>query len=48
MLPFEFHVPDLLFADELEESHAYLLDHGLKLSELSPASMVEAGDHLWA
>jgi predicted nucleic acid-binding protein len=42
MLPFEFHVPDLLFADELEESHAHLLDHGLKISELSPASMLEA------
>lgn len=41
-LPFEFHVPDLLFADELEESHAHLLDYGLKLSELSPESMAEA------
>lgn len=41
-LPFEFHVPDLLFADELEESHAHLLDYGLKLSELSSKSMAEA------
>lgn len=41
-LPFEFHVPDLLFADELEESHSHLLDHGLKLSELSSNSMAEA------
>jgi predicted nucleic acid-binding protein len=41
-LPFEFHVPDLLFVDELEESHAHLLDYGLKLSALSPESMAEA------
>jgi hypothetical protein len=42
MLPFEFYVPDLLFADELEESHGHLLEYGLKLSELSPESMAEA------
>jgi predicted nucleic acid-binding protein len=38
-LPFEFYVPDMLFVDELEEQHSYLLDHGLQLGELSPDSM---------
>lgn len=38
-LPFQFQVPDLLFADELEANHGYLLKHGLKLGGLTPESM---------
>lgn len=41
-LPFQFRVPDMLFADELEENHGYLLEHGLQLGELAPAFMAEA------
>jgi len=40
-LPFQFQVPDMLFADELEADHGYLLEHGLQLGELSPESMAE-------
>lgn len=31
----------MLFVDELEEQHSYLLEHGLQLGELSPDSMAE-------
>jgi predicted nucleic acid-binding protein len=31
----------MLFVDELEADHAYLLDYGLQLGELNPASMAE-------
>ncbi|MDD2758724.1 MAG: PIN domain-containing protein [Methylomonas sp.] len=40
-LPYQIQVPDMLFADELEAAHGYLLDHGLQLGELSPSSMAE-------
>ena len=40
-LPFQFQVPDMLFFDELEADHGYLLDYGLQLGELSPESMAE-------
>lgn len=40
-LPFQFQVPDMLFADELEEDHGHLLEHGLQLGELTPESMSE-------
>lgn len=40
-LPYQIQVPDMLFADELEADHGYLLEHGLQLGELSPASMTE-------
>ncbi len=40
-LPFQFQVPDMLFADELEADHGYLLKHGLQLGELTPESMAE-------
>lgn len=40
-LPFQFQVPDMLFADELEQDHGYLLEHGLQLGELTPESMSE-------
>lgn len=40
-LPFQFQVPDMLFADELEEDHGYLLEHGLQLGELTPESISE-------
>lgn len=38
-LPYQIQVPDMLFADELEAEHGYLLEHGLQLGELSPASV---------
>lgn len=40
-LPFQFQVPDMLFVDELEADHGYLLEHGLQLGELLPESMAE-------
>lgn len=40
-LPYQIQVPDMLFYDELEAAHGYLLEHGLQLGELSPASMAE-------
>ncbi|OAI12730.1 PIN domain-containing protein [Methylomonas lenta] len=40
-LPYQIQVPDMLFADELEADHGYLLEHGLLLGELSSASMAE-------
>jgi hypothetical protein len=40
-LPFQFKVPDMLFVDELEADHWYLLDHGLLLGELTPESMAD-------
>jgi len=40
-LPFDFQVPDMLFSDELEADHGYLLEYGLQLGELSPESMAE-------
>lgn len=41
-LPHRFLVPDILFAEELQEQHRYLLDLGLGLEELFPESMVDA------
>lgn len=41
-LPYEFRVPDILYAEELEESHAHLLDVGLQLGELGGQSMIYA------
>lgn len=40
-LPFDFQVPDMLFSDELEADHGYLLEYGLQLGELTPESMAE-------
>ena len=40
-LPWRCRVPDLLFFDELEERHGHLVDFGLELGELSPATMDE-------
>ncbi|PKD39862.1 DUF3368 domain-containing protein [Methylomonas sp. Kb3] len=40
-LPYQIQVPDMLFADELEADHGYLLEYGLQLGELTPASMAE-------
>ena len=40
-LPYQIQVPDMLFVDELEADHGYLLEHGLQLGALSPASMAE-------
>jgi predicted nucleic acid-binding protein len=41
-LPFEFHIPDILFAEELEGQHYHLLDRGLKLAELESDVMLHA------
>lgn len=40
-LPYQIEVPDMLFVDELEADHGYLLDYGLQLGALTPASMAE-------
>jgi predicted nucleic acid-binding protein len=34
-LPYLFSMPDILFVEELEENHEYLVDLGLRLDELS-------------
>ncbi|NWL79580.1 DUF3368 domain-containing protein [Pseudomonas taiwanensis] len=38
-LPYQFSVPDILYAEELEDQHSHLLDRGLRLGELNPTSM---------
>ena len=38
-LPYQLCVPDILFVEELEEQHRYLLDKGLQLKELSSVSV---------
>lgn len=38
-LPYHFSVPDILFAEELENQHSYLLEMGLSQRELSPQSL---------
>ncbi len=40
-LPFQFQVPDMLFVDELEADHGYLLEYGLQFGELTSKSMAE-------
>lgn len=41
-LPYQFSVPDILFAEELEDQHSHLPGMGLLLGELEPQSMVYA------
>lgn len=41
-LPFKFCVPDVLFYEELEDQHGHLLELGLGILELQPASMIYA------
>lgn len=41
-LPWIFGVPDILFVEELQAQHAYLLDLGLQVNELTPDSMLYA------
>ena len=41
-LPYQFSVPDMLFYDELEQQHRYLLGIGLQVGELNPQSMQQA------
>lgn len=43
-LPYHFSVPDILFAEELENQHGYLLEMGLSQCELSPQSLQYAAD----
>jgi len=38
-LPYEFTVPDILFAEELEAQHSHLLDMGLLQGELASATL---------
>jgi predicted nucleic acid-binding protein len=38
-LPYQFTIPDILFVEELEAEHQYLLGKGLSLSELSGETM---------
>lgn len=38
-LPYHFSVPDVLFSEELESQHGYLLEMGLSQCELSPESL---------
>ena len=41
-LPYEFHIPDILFEEELEEQHRHLLARGLVLTELESETMLHA------
>ena len=41
-LPFKFTVPDVLFAEELNEKHALLISYGLKIETLSSKLVTEA------
>jgi len=41
-LPYQFAIPDILFVEELEAEHEYLLEKGLFLSELSSETMCYA------
>jgi len=39
-LPFQFSIPDILFEEELDQQHSYLIELGLELRELSSESML--------
>jgi len=41
-LPWTFSVPDILFVEELQAQHAYLMEKGLQVGELTPDSMLYA------
>ena len=41
-LPYQFKIPDILFEEELESEHEYLLELGLKLGVLTSETMVYA------
>jgi predicted nucleic acid-binding protein len=41
-LPYDFSTPDILFYEELENEHEYLLSLGLQLNELSSETMLYA------
>jgi len=41
-LPYVFAVPDILFAEELDDQHGHLLEMGLELKELSGESITYA------
>ena len=38
-LPYEFCIPDILFAEELEEQHQHFIEDGLELRELKSETM---------
>ncbi|WP_370280981.1 PIN domain-containing protein [Pontibacterium sp.] len=46
LLPYTFAVPDILYAEELEEKHGWLLDVGLCQKEMTPESMVYVSELL--
>lgn len=41
-LPEEFHVPDILFIEELQQQHQDLLDKGLRIKSMSGDVVMEA------
>jgi predicted nucleic acid-binding protein len=41
-LPYHFQVPDILYAEELEDQHSHLLSMGLSQKELSPETLIYA------
>lgn len=41
-LPYEFHIPDILFDEELEQQHNHLLEKGLVIAELDSETMLHA------
>ncbi|MDX5327861.1 MAG: PIN domain-containing protein [Marinobacter sp.] len=44
-LPYEFQVPDILFYEELEDQHGYLVELGLGLGELDEEGMRSAFEY---
>lgn len=44
-LPYEFRVPDILYYEELERQHSYLVDLGLGLGELDERGMQTAFEY---
>ena len=46
-LPYKFHTPDILFEEELDEQHAYLLEMGLIKAPLS-SDILQSAQQLMA
>jgi len=43
-LPWQILIPDILYYEELEAQHHYLMEKGLRLGELTPETMLYAFD----
>ncbi|GAA3961704.1 PIN domain-containing protein [Allohahella marinimesophila] len=43
-LPYRFRIPDILFYEEVAESHGHLLSLGLEIGELSSVTMMQASE----